>query len=266
MKQKEVNLMPSILYEVRAGIAIVTLNRESALNTIDTSTAERLQAVIADISNNDQVKLAIFTGTGNRAFCAGEDLNDPSIHSAEGLIRFTGRLNDIFNEIEMLPQPTIAAINGFAFGAGFELALACDLRISADQTLMGLPQAKLGLIPGAGGTQRLPRLIGEAKALELILTAKRFTSLEAYHFGILSKVVSNHELHKEVMYTAEQILENAPIAIYQAKHAVKKGMRTDLKAGLELEKEGFLKTASSQDLEEGIQSFFEKKKPVFRGK
>ncbi|CAH0344417.1 enoyl-CoA hydratase-related protein [Bacillus sp. CECT 9360] len=257
--------MPSILYEVRSKIAYVTLNREEALNSLNSTTIERLSNVVRDISINPQVSVVIISGSGDRAFCAGADIKDPDFQSPSKLVQASRKLGELFDAIEDLPQPTIAAINGYAFGAGFELALACDLRIIVDQTLLGLPETKLGLIPGAGGTQRLPRLIGESRALELILSAKRITSLEAYQYGIVTKVVSNNELEEEAFHLAYLILDNAPIAVQQAKFVVKHGMKTDLRTGLKLEKLGFIKTVTTEDREKGLAAFFEKTPPEFTG-
>jgi enoyl-CoA hydratase len=257
--------MPSILYEVNSMIAHVTLNREEALNTLNSSTIQRLSDVVKDIADNPQVSVVIISGTGRRAFCAGADVKDMDFQSPSTLIELTEKLGELCDAIEDLPQPTIAAINGFAFGAGFELTLACDLRIAVDQTLLGLPETKLGLIPGAGGTQRLPRLIGESRALELILSAKRITSLEAYQYGILTKVVPNNKLEEEAFHLAGLMLDNAPIAVQQAKLAVKQGMKTDLRTGLGLEKKGFIRTVNTVDRLKGLASFLEKRPPGFTG-
>ncbi|MDQ0217586.1 enoyl-CoA hydratase [Peribacillus cavernae] len=258
--------MPSILYEVHSKIAHITLNGGGTLNLLNTATVQKLHDVMKDISNNPQVSVVIISGAGHRAFCAGADVKDVTFQSPATLVQLTQQLGELFDVIEDLPQPTIAAINGFAFGAGFELSLACDLRIAVDQTLLGLTETRIGLIPGAGGTQRLPRLIGESRALELILTAKRITSLEAYQYGILTKVVPNNKLEEEAYDLAHLILNNAPIAVQQAKLAVKNGMKTDLGTGLELEKAGFLKTVSTEDRDEGLAAFLEKKQPDFTGK
>ncbi|RFU62135.1 enoyl-CoA hydratase-related protein [Peribacillus glennii] len=258
--------MPSILYEVRGEIAHVTLNGGEALNLLNTAVIQRLLKVVNDISDNPQVRVVIISGAGNRAFCAGADVKEAAYQSPTEIVRFKNMLGELCYGIEALPQPTIAAINGFAFGAGLELALACDLRIAVDQTLLGLPETKLGLIPGAGGTQRLPRLIGESKAMELILTAKRITSLEAYQYGLVSKVVSNNKLEEEAIDIANEILGNAPTAVCQAKFAVKNGLKTDLESGLKLEKIALLKTVNTHDREIGLQAFLEKKRPRFTGK
>lgn len=258
--------MPSILYEVRQGVAHVTLNREEALNLLNTELIQRLHDVVRDISHNPQVGVVIISGAGNRAFCAGTDVKEAAFQSPPKLVKMAGQFGELLRALEDLHQPTIAAINGFAFGSGFELALACDLRIAVGQTLLGLPDTKLGIIPGAGGTQRLPRLIGESRALELILTAKRITALEAHQYGILNKVVSNNKLEEEADQLAGEILANGPIAVQQAKFTVKNGLKTDLQTGLKLEKIGFLKTVATADREIGLKAFLEKRRPYFTGK
>ncbi|PLT33813.1 enoyl-CoA hydratase-related protein [Bacillus sp. V5-8f] len=258
--------MPSVLYEVCREIAHVTLNREEALNLLNTTVIQRLHNVVKDISDNPQVRVVILSGAGNKAFCPGADVKDTVYQSPEEILRFKNQLGDLCNAIEALPQPTIAAINGFAFGAGLELALACDIRIAVDQTLLGLPETKLGLIPGAGGTQRLPRLIGESRALELILTAKRITSLEAYQYGLVTKVVSHNKLEDEAVHIAEEILGNGPTAVRLAKFAVKQGLKTDMESALKLEKTALLKALNTEDRDIGIKAFLEKRRPGFTGK
>ncbi|WP_409304586.1 enoyl-CoA hydratase-related protein [Peribacillus sp. SCS-155] len=266
MKRKEVLRMPSILYEVRSGVAHVTLNREEALHSLNTLMIQRLSDVIQDISSNIQVHVVIISGLGKRSFCVGADMNDPTFQSAADLIDASSQFSEMLISLEELEKPTIAAINGYAFGAGLELALACDFRIAVDQTLLGLPETKLGIIPGGGGTQRLPRLIGEPRAMELILTGKRITSMEAYQYGLLSKVVPPEKLEVEALNLAEALLSNGPVAVRKAKHAIKKGMKTDFRTGLELEKSCFQAVAHSEDRLEGLGSFLEKKPPNFKGK
>lgn len=266
MVRKEVGAVPCILYEVESSIAHITINREEALNTINLKMVERLQDVINDIAVNPQVGVVIISGAGQRAFSAGGDLHDPAFSESSEMVETLKKLNDLLDSIDNLPQPTIAAINGYAFGAGFELALACDFRIAVDQTLMGLPQTNIGLIPGAGGTQRLPRLIGETKALELILTGKRVTSLDAYQYGFITKVVSNQTLEEEAVNMAKIMLRNGPLALQQAKFAIKNGLKTDIQQGKKIEELCFAKTAASEDFLIGLHAFFEKKPAEFHGK
>ena len=176
------------------------------------------------------------------------------------------KIGEVFTTIENLPQPTIAMMNGFAFGGGMELALACDFRIVADDTLLGLTETGLAIIPGAGGTQRLPRLIGESKALELILTARRLKSNEALEYGLVTKVVSRDNLAQVTGDFADSMLANGPIALQQAKFAIKNGMNADLQTGLQIERKAYEITIPTEDRVEALLAFGEKRKPVFKGK
>lgn len=180
--------------------------------------------------------------------------------------RNLNRFGEVFTLIEQLPQPTICVLNGYAFGGGLELALACDFRIAAETVSLGLTETGLGIIPGAGGTQRLPRLIGEAKALELILTAKRMTAHEALDYGVVTKVAPVESLHEVTAEFAALILRNAPIAIQQAKFAVKQGMKTDIQTGLQIERKAYELTIPTEDRIEALNAFAEKRTPQFKGR
>lgn len=255
--------MPSILYEVRSQMAHITINRETNLNTITKDMIRELGMVIQDAASNPQVSVIIFTGSGPRHFSAGLDLKSEGLAGPERMAEVYYELGILLDDIEALTKPTIAAINGYAFGAGLELALACDLRICVDQTLLGLPQTRLGLIPGAGGTQRLPRLIGETKALELILTGKRVPALDAYQYGLLNRVVPNDSLEEATAELAEIMIQNSQSAMHHAKRAVKEGMKRDIRAGLGMEREEWMQNLASDDYEIGIRSFFAKKQAHF---
>jgi enoyl-CoA hydratase/carnithine racemase len=258
--------MNSILLEVKNYIAIVTINREEALNAFNYETLASLQRVVEDIRVNPDIRAVIFTGAGEKAFSVGADLKERRTLSDEQVKRNLNKINDVFNAIDQLPQPTIAAMNGFAFGGGMELALACDFRIAAKGTKMGLTETSLAIIPGAGGTQRLPRLIGQAKALELILTARRLTSEEALAYGLVTRVTDNEEVLADSQAFAEIILQNGPIALQQAKFSVKNGMNTDLQTGLQIERKAYEITIPTEDRIEALQAFAEKRKPQFKGK
>ncbi|MGG5253328.1 enoyl-CoA hydratase-related protein [Neobacillus sp. SM06] len=258
--------MGKIMYVLNNHIALVTLNRPESLNAFNYETLAELQEIVEDLRVNQDVYVVIFTGAGEKAFSVGADLKERRTLSSDQIKRNLYKINDVFSAIDALLQPTIAAINGFAFGGGMELALACDFRIAAESAAMGLTETSLAIIPGAGGTQRLPRLIGQAKALELILTARRLSAHEAFISGLLTKVVKKEKLLAETLQFASQMLENGPIALNQAKFAVKNGMNADLNTGLEIERKAYEVTIPTEDRLEALEAFAEKRKPVFKGK
>lgn len=258
--------MDQILLEISDFVAIVTINRAESLNAFNYETLMELQRRVEEIRINQEVRAVLFIGAGEKAFSVGADLKERKNLSDEKVKRNLYKINEVFTAIDQLPQPTIAAINGFAFGGGMELALTCDFRIAAVEAQMGLTETSLAIIPGAGGTQRLPRLIGQAKALELILTARRLTAEEAFTIGLLTKVVERNQLMKACLAFAAQMLANGPIALQQAKFAVKNGMNADLNTGLQIERKAYEVTLPTEDRIEALQAFSEKRKPNFKGK
>ena len=259
-------ILEQILLEINNHVAIVTINRAESLNAFNYETLLELQKKIEEIRINQEVRAVIFIGAGEKAFSVGADLKERKNLSNEQVKRNLYKINEVFTAIDQLPQPTIAAINGFAFGGGMELALACDIRLAARSARMGLTETSLAIIPGAGGTQRLPRLIGQAKALELILTARRLTAEEALIYGLLTKVVEGSQLLTECLTFASQMLANGPIALQQAKFAVKNGMNADLNTGLQIERKAYEVTLATEDRIEALQAFNDKRKPNFKGK
>ena len=257
--------MELVSYEQKGNLAFVTLNRPGAMNAFNYDMLVDLGHITESIRINPDIRVVIFTGSGDRAFSVGADLKERKTLTDVQVKRNIYKIGEVFTAIEGLPQPTIARMNGFAFGGGMELALACDFRIAADTALMGLTETGLGIIPGAGGTQRLPRLIGEAKALELILTAKRMTAAEAYNYGVVTKVVASDDLIRETADFADSILANGPIALQQAKFAIKHGMNVDLQTGLAIERKAYEITIPTEDRVEALTAFAEKRKPVFKG-
>jgi enoyl-CoA hydratase len=255
-----------ILLKISDHVAIITINRAESLNAFNFETLIELQKRIEELRINREVRAVIFIGAGEKSFSVGADLKERKDLTDEQVKRNLYKINEVFTAIDQLPQPTIAAINGFAFGGGMELALACDFRIAAVEARMGLTETSLAIIPGAGGTQRLPRLIGQAKALELILTARRLTAEEALTFGLLTKIVERDQLMTESLALAEKMLANGPIALQQAKFAVKNGMNTDLSTGLQIERKAYEVTLPTEDRLEALQAFAEKRKPNFKGK
>ena len=258
--------METIRYEQKGNLAVVTLDRPGAMNAFNYELLVDLGQITESIRINPDIRVVLFTGAGDRAFSVGADLKERKTLTEWQVKRNLYKIGEVFTAVENLPQPTIAMMNGFAFGGGMELALACDFRIAADTALMGLTETGLAIIPGAGGTQRLPRLIGEAKALELILTARRLTAVEALDYGVVTKVAVAKDLERETIAFAESILANGPIALQQAKFAVKHGMNVDLQTGLAIERKAYEITIPTEDRIEALNAFSEKRKPVFKGK
>ena len=247
------------------GIAIITLNRPESANALSTALLYELSHLLYDLAFRRDVRVVIFTGAGEKVFCAGADLKERSGMNETEVRKTVTMIRETINQIEQLPQPVICALNGSAFGGGLELALACDIRVAADTAQLGLTETSLGIIPGAGGTQRLPRLIGKGKAKELIFTAKRITAKEAEQIGLVEYVVPREQLMEKAMEIAEQIVVNAPIAVMQAKIAINRGLDVDLATGLRIEQMAYDITIPTKDRLEGLQAFKEKRKPVYKG-
>lgn len=247
-------------------IAFVTIERADALNAFNYQTLCELGDVVDSLRINRDARIVVFQGAGEKAFSVGADLKERKTLSEQEVRRNVHKIGEVFHAVEKLPQPTIAAMNGHAFGGGMELALACDFRIAVQDALMGLTETSLAIIPGAGGTQRLPRLIGEAKALELILTAKRLTAEEALIFGVVTRIAERERFMETVLDLANAVLANGPIAIQQAKYAIKTGMNADLQTGLEIERKAYEITIPTEDRIEALRAFSEKRKPEFKGR
>ncbi|RDI47843.1 enoyl-CoA hydratase-related protein [Falsibacillus pallidus] len=258
--------MESILLQQKNHMAAVTINRADAMNAFNYDTLCELEEVVDALRLNPDVRVVVFKGAGSKAFSVGADLKERKTLTEQQVRRNVYKIGEVFSAVEKLPQPTIAAMNGYAFGGGMELALSCDFRIAVEEAVMGLTETSLGIIPGAGGTQRLPRLIGEAKALELILTAKRLTAEEALHYGVVTKVCSREEFEKTIADFADSMLANGPIALQQAKYAIKNGMNADLNTGLQIERKAYEITIPTEDRVEALLAFSEKRKPVFKGR
>lgn len=256
----------SVLYSaLDNGVAILTLNRPEAANALSLTMLNELREIQQQLKFKRNVRCVIVTGAGEKAFCAGADLKERAQMNETEVRQTVSLIRETINEFEQLPQPVICAMNGAAFGGGLELALACDIRIAADTAKMGLTETSLGIIPGAGGTQRLPRLIGTGRAKELIYTAKRITAAEAERIGLVEYVVPPLQLLEKAHEIANQIVENAPIAVAQAKLAINRGLEVDLYSGLKLEQMAYEITIPTKDRLEGLQAFKEKRKPVYKG-
>ena len=248
------------------GICTLSLNRPEAMNSLNGELLEALRKKFYELRFDETVRVVILTGGEGPAFCAGADLKERREMSEANVRKRIEDYGFVFNLIESLPKPVICVINGYAFGGGLELALACDLRIVAADTRIGLTELQLGIIPGAGGTQRLPRLIGAARAKELIFTAARISGREAEVLGIANYAVPLEDLKDRAESLASQMLRSAPIALAQAKRAIDTGRDVDLQSGLQIEKACYAVTLPTEDRLEGLAAFKEKRKPNFKGK
>lgn len=255
----------NILFEVNEGIGYITMNRPTAMNAINTAVLNELEHVLQYISNADDVKCVIITGNG-KAFVAGADIAEMSeLSTLEGrTMAIKGQR--VMETIENLDVPVIAAVNGFALGGGCELAMACDLRIASEKAKFGQPEVNLGIIPGYGGTQRLPRLVGKGTAKYLVFGADMIDANEAYRIGLVQKVVAPEELIPEAEKFAKQVIGKAPIAVKMAKTAINNGMNLDLKSGVAFEAEAYVSTFCSEDRVEGMKAFLEKRPAQFKNK
>lgn len=256
----------NLLFEAENGIGIVTINRPKALNALNAATIYELDRMFDELAKDDTVKAVILTGSGQKSFVAGADITEMQAMSAiEG--RNWGKLAQaVFNKIENLPKPVIAAVNGYALGGGCEISMACDIRIAAENAKFGQPEVSLGIPPGFGGTQRLPRLVGKGRAKELLFTADMIDAEEAYRIGLANKVVASEELMETAKAMAQKIMSRAPIAVQVCKAAVNEGMDTDLESGVAYEAEVFGLCFATDDQKEGMTAFVEKRKAVFTGK
>jgi enoyl-CoA hydratase/carnithine racemase len=255
-----------LLIEDQGQIEILILNRPEVLNAFNMDLLNALKEQINILQTVRDIRVVIITGAGGKAFCAGADLEERVTFDESQVKHYILTIRELFVSIESLNKPVIAAINGIALGGGTELALACDIRIASINATMGLTETHLGVIPGAGGTQRLPRLIGPGKAKELIFTGKKVGAEEALRIGLVNQICSQASLLEECKIVAAMICEGAPIAIEQAKYAIDAGLNTDLERGLEIESKAYCATIPTRDRLEGLAAFREKRKPVFRGK
>jgi enoyl-CoA hydratase len=255
----------NLLIETKGRIQNITINRESKLNALNKVTIAELHTAFSEAFGNPDVGGIILTGAGQKAFVAGADITEFTALDAEGggeLAR-NGQAS-VFDLIENGNKPVIAAVNGFALGGGLELAMACHIRVAADNAKMGLPEVTLGLIPGYGGTQRLPQLVGKGKALEMIMTADMITAADGFQFGLVNYVVSQPDLIAKAEEIMNKILLRAPLAIAAAIKAVNAGYK-DCVNGFDVEIEEFAKCFQTKDLQEGASAFLQKRKPGFRG-
>jgi enoyl-CoA hydratase/carnithine racemase len=259
-------VLKNVLYEKRGDIAYVTVNRPKVLNALNTPTWADLRTAFEAARDDVEIRGVILTGAGDKAFIAGADISElakVTAYEAEQSSRFGQEVLDL---IENLGKPVVAAINGFALGGGCETAMACTIRIAVESAKFGQPEVKLGLVPGGGGTQRLPRLVGKGRALQLILSGKMISAQEAYRIGLVNEVVPAADLIPHAEEILKQIAANAPIAVKLALEATHKGMETNQDQGLRLEASYFGLCAATEDKKEGTTAFLEKRAPQFHGR
>jgi enoyl-CoA hydratase len=256
----------NLLLDRDGRIAVVTINRPPVLNALNRSTLDELRRVMLDLRADSDVGAIVLTGSGTKAFAAGADISELTALSADEAHAQARGGQQVFDLIDTLGKPVIAAINGVALGGGCELAMACTLRIAADSARLGQPEINLGLIPGYGGTQRLPRLVGKGVALDLLLTGRQITADEAYRVGLVNRVVSSGELMETAKAMAAELASKAPIATRHIIDAVTRGLDAPLDTAQSLEASLFGLTAASDDMHEGTAAFLEKRKPAFKGR
>jgi enoyl-CoA hydratase/carnithine racemase len=258
--------LTNVLYEKKGAVAYVTVNRPKVLNALNTPTWKDLRAAFEDARGDTAIRGVILTGAGNKAFIAGADIAELAhltAFEAEQSSRFG---QDVLDLIENLGKPVIAAVNGFALGGGCETAMACTIRIAVDTAKFGQPEVALGLIPGGGGTQRLPRLVGKGRALHLILSGEMISAQEAYRIGLINEIVPAPDLITRAEAILKKIASNAPIAVKFALEAANKGLETSQSEGLLLEASYFGLCAATEDKQEGTSAFLEKRVPQFHGR
>ena len=258
--------LKNVIYEKSEGIAIITINRPDALNALNAETIDEILQCLEDIAKDDNVRAVILTGAGPKAFCAGADIKAMKGMTALDARKLSQMGYKLCKAIENLEKPVIAAINGYALGGGLEVAMACDLRIASEKARMGQTEINIGLIPGWGGTQRLPRLVGKTLAKEMVFTGKMIDAQTAYQRGLVNKVVPPEQLMDAAKEIAKELASKAPVALKLSKMLINYGLETDLDTALVLEREAFGVVASTEDLQEGVSAFLEKRKPVFKGK
>lgn len=243
----------------QGAVGIITMNRPEALNALNDQVLRNLETVLDQVENDPEILVAIITGAG-RAFVAGADIGQMSAFSAVEAKAFGTYGNQVFLKLENLTKPTIAAVNGFALGGGCELSMACDIRIASEKAKFGQPEVGLGITPGFGGTQRLPRIIGTANAMELILTAKTINASQALELGLVSHVYAPEELMDKALELAGAIAANAQVAVRQSKAAIRRGMQTDMATGTAFEAEAFALCFSTEDQKDAMSAFVKKEK------
>lgn len=255
-----------ILIDKQKNRAIITINNPERLNAVSHATMWELEKAIEQVGQDDTVRVVVLTGAGDRAFIAGADITKLEEITTKEIINELPRLQRVVGLLENLPQPVIARINGIALGGGTELSLACDFRIASENAVFGLPEIRLGIMPGYGGTQRLPRMIGIAKAKELLFTGDQIDAHKALDIGLINQVVSYSELDGAVDNLAQKLCNMPPLSLRFLKEAVQCGMQMDLESAVRMESRLFALCFGTEDKQEGVRAFLEKRKPDFKGK
>ncbi|PWA12826.1 enoyl-CoA hydratase [Pueribacillus theae] len=248
-----------------SGLAYITINRPEVRNALNKETVDEMVESLYELENDEAVQCIIFTGAGEKSFAAGADISQLTKRTMLDAFQ-RGTMQEIYDIIEACRKPTIAMINGYALGGGCELAMSCDIRVASTNAKLGLPELNLSIIPGAGGTQRLARLVGKGKALEMILTGKMIDAEEAKAIGLVSEIASPEDLVVKTEELAEKIISKGPLAVMLAKLAVNYGTETEMKTGLMIERLSQAILYTSEDKNEGTTAFLEKRKPNFKGK
>jgi len=256
----------NLLVEREASFAIVTINRPKVLNALNTRTLDELRRAILELKHDDAVRAVVLTGSGEKSFVAGADINELAVQTPAGGREHALAGQHVLDLIEQMGKPVIAAINGYALGGGCELAMACTIRIAADTAKLGQPEINLGIIPGYAGTQRLARIVGKGRALELLLTGDQVSAQEAHRLGLVNRVVPGAELMAEAKRLAAALASKAPLAIRYILEAVHKGVEMPFPQAQVFEATLFGLVASSDDMREGTAAFLEKRKPAFKGR
>lgn len=252
----------NLLIDLSDKIATVTLNRPKALNALNKDLLSEISSFLEEAKNNSDIRVIILTGSGDRSFVAGADIKEFSdFNAAQGAELARKGQEEVFNKIEQFPKPIIAAINGFALGGGLELAMAADFRIASENAKLGLPEVTLGLIPGYGGTQRLPKLVGKGRAAQMIFSAEMISAQRAFEIGLVNEVVRQEELLEKTKAIASKIAQNSSVAIEKAIEAINS---SDTKEGFEIEIKSFGELFEKEDFKEGVSAFLEKRKPNFK--
>ena len=251
--------MSYVLFEKQGDIGIITINRPEALNALSTAVLDDFYEVIGKI-DTDEVRAVIITGSGSRSFVAGADIGEMSAMTVAEALAYGKKGNDLFLQIENLPVPVIAAVNGFCLGGGNELAMSCDIRICSENAVFGQPEVGLGITPGYGGTQRLARIIPAGLAKELLFTGSNIKADRALAIGLVNAVYPQDELMEQAMKLAGKIAKNAPVAVRACKEAVNKGLQTDIEHAVQIEEGLFSSCFATEDQKEGMKAFLEKRK------
>jgi enoyl-CoA hydratase/carnithine racemase len=252
--------------EREGDLAWITIQRPEVMNCLSFATLRRLRTLLAELRADLGLRCLLVTGAGDKAFCAGADLKERKTMPLERVPHFVRNIRALMDDVEAMPQPTVAVINGFSFGGGTELALACDLRLAAPHSELGLTETTLAIIPGAGGTQRLPRLIGKSRAKDLILTGRKLGAAEAERIGLVNRVAEPGGLRSAALELAGAIAANGPVAVRAAKDAVDRGVELPLAAGLEHEARCYERVLATQDRLEALAAFAEKRRPRYTGR